>query len=112
MNEIIKKRRIKIDKITCAGCENIIHDSLSMIDGVKEVKTDSSGVFIKYDLKKVNLDDILRKIRDLNYNPSAGFFQKLKTGFVNFTEENERDNLHAPVHSCCSTNCGNSVCKL
>ena len=112
MNEIIKNRTIKIDNITCEGCEKTIHDSLAMMEGVKEVTTDSSGVFIKYDLKKINLEDIMEKIKELNYNPSAGIFQKMKTGFINFTERNERDNLHAPVHSCCSANCGSSICRL
>ena len=112
MNEIIKKRTIKIDNITCEGCEKIIHDSLAMMEGVKEVITNSSGVAIKYDLKKINLEDILEKIKKLGYNPSTGFFQKMKTGFINFTEENERDNLHTEFHSCCSLYCSDTKCSL
>lgn len=112
MDERIKNRTIKIDNIVCEGCENTINNALSAIDGIKEVKTDRSGVSVKYDLLKVNMEDILGKIRELKYNTSTGFFQKLKTGFINFTERNERDNLNAPVHSCCSTNCADNANKL
>lgn len=103
MKEIIKKRDIHVEEMTCGGCERNIDETLSAIDGVKDVKVDRKGsVHIKYDLMKVNLQCIEEKIKEINFRLGTGFFDRLKRGFINFTEENERGNMNAAPHSCCT----------
>lgn len=102
MKEIIKKRDIHVEGMTCEGCERNINEALTALDGVEEVKADKSGtVHVEYNLTKINLDCIENKIRELNFHPGKSFFDKMKRGFINFTEQNERDNMNAEIHSCC-----------
>jgi len=54
MQQIVKKRTIKVSGMTCGGCEKNIENALSEIDGISEVKADRKGsVYIEYDLMKV-----------------------------------------------------------
>ncbi len=102
MREIIKKRTIPVKGMTCEGCENKINNTLSSLDGVEKVIAKKEGkVYIEYDLMKVNLETIENKITELNYTISGSLFHKIKRGFINFTEQNEYDNMHAEPHSCC-----------
>jgi len=74
MGELIKKRTIKVKGMHCENCESKINNALSKINGIKEVKADKAGkVYLKYDLLKINLENIEKQIIKLGYELSEEF---------------------------------------
>ena len=102
--ELIRKRTIKIENMTCAGCGVTITDELSKLDGVISVKADyKKGIVnVEYDLMHIELKDIESKLNDMDYSVNKRFLYRLRDGFVHFTEENERNNQTTKPASCCS----------
>ncbi len=103
MDEIIKKRTIKVEGMTCEGCEKKINDTISNLKGVKQVKADKAGeVHLQYNLLKIKLEDIEKQITKLGYNLSNKLVDKMKRGWIHNTEQNEYDTMTAPAAPCCS----------
>ena len=102
--QLIKKRTIKIDSMSCAGCETKITDDVLRLRGVVSVSVDYKAfkIYVSYDLLRINLKDIEEKLNELGYSASKGFIYKVRDGFVHFSEENERDNISAKPAACCS----------
>lgn len=101
--EIIKKRKINVEGMTCEGCEKKIDEALSKINGIKQVKADKAGkVYLEYDLMKIKLKGIEEQIIKLGYKLPNKFLDRTKRGFIHDTEQNEYDNMNAPDTPCCS----------
>lgn len=64
----MKDITLKVEGMVCGGCENRIQNTLSMIDGIKDVKADhvSGEVKIKAE-DNVNEEELKQKIEDLDY---------------------------------------------
>lgn len=61
---------IKVDNISCQHCVKSIHDAVSGIVGVKEVKVDlkTKLVQINFDEKFINQYILIEKIEDQGFN--------------------------------------------
>ena len=100
----IKKRKIFVDNISCISCEDKIRDELVKMNGIDEVQVNrrSGKVSVVYDLLKIDFEKIEQKIGEIGYTIHESFFDRLKDKYIHFTEENERDNINAPLMPCCS----------
>ena len=102
--ESIKKRKLLVNNMTCEGCEEKIKNEVLKLNGVNtvEVNHKTGTVNVRYDLLQVNLSEIENKIKSTGYKLNNNLLYKLKSGFIHFLEENERDNITTKVSSCCS----------
>ena len=100
----LKRRTISIDNLSCPSCENTVSDALSRIEGVSEVMVDHErgSVNIAYDVMAVDLAHIEEEIEQSGYTIHDSVLHRIKDSFIRFTEQNERDNRHAPAMPCCS----------
>ena len=110
MNEIIKKRIIRVDRMTCGGCEQTINKGLLELEGVKTAISDRRGtVYVEYDLLKTRLEDIENKIIQVGYKIPGNIFNAIKTGWIHFIEKNEYDNFTSPAKHCCTVDRGGHI---
>lgn len=64
----MKHIELNVEGMMCEKCENRIKNSLSMIEGIRNVKAsrENKKVIIDAD-DNVNEDDIVKRIEDLDY---------------------------------------------
>lgn len=64
-----KTYNLKIEGMTCTGCESAIKKSVKKLNGVKDVQADykTGEGTVKFDKNKVNIDDIIQSIEKLGY---------------------------------------------
>jgi copper chaperone CopZ len=101
--KIVKKRKIKLGSRESHNNRNGIRDSLLKTDGIISVDIDSqkNHIQVEYELKKINFEAIEQLISKAGLELSNNWTEKFKRGMSKFTEQNELDNLNAPVSSCC-----------
>ena len=60
---------LKVEGMTCGGCEKTIEGNLLQLDGVSEVKAchKKQTVDLKMDTNEVSKDQIITKIKDIGY---------------------------------------------
>lgn len=103
MDEIIKKRTMKIDGSKCHGCEDQILKMLFNSKGIKKADINNkSRVKIEYDLLMINYEMIETMLDQTGCIANKNLFDKFKTGWINFTEENEYINMKSKSKHCCS----------
>ncbi len=102
--ESIKKRTVKVDNMNCTGCEETISRELLSLNGICEIHPDykTGKIRVNYDLLKIKLKDIEKKLDDLDYSVHNNLINRISSGLIHFTEENERSNLSIKPASCCS----------
>ncbi len=103
MREIIKKRIINAIGITCNGCVNTIDYELTKLEGVKSAIAGVEGhVYVEYDLMKITINEIEDHLVELGYILSNSYWDRFKSGWRHFAEQNELDNMHSVHRSCCT----------
>lgn len=72
MAQHIIKKTLKIEGMTCSGCENRIDRKLRTLPGVKEISVsfNNSMVTISYDLEVIKIISIIKAIESLDYKVS------------------------------------------
>ena len=89
--------------MTCEGCINWINETLSKIDGVKEVRVKKMGyVYVEYDLMKISIKKIENEIIVLGYGISKNLWQRVKRSWIHYSEDTEYENMNLPAPPCCS----------
>ncbi len=106
---IVKKRKIAIESVDQVSDINRIEESLMRINGMISVGVDltKNVLRLEYDLRKIKFEVIEKSIKELGLKLSQEFLQRCKRGMAKFTEQNELDNLNAPMSSCCDDPKGN-----
>lgn len=100
---IVRKRKVAMESLTQVSDINRIEERLMGITGVisVDVEVQKNVLRLEYDLRKTKFEVIEKSIRELGLKLSQKFFQRFKRGMAKFTEQNELDNLTAPLSSCC-----------
>lgn len=100
---LIKKRKFAVVGIKDKEIQNKIKEHLIKKVGILSVDADAQKglVRVKYDLRQINFETIEKSIIELGFGLSQKLSEKFKRGMAKFTEQNELDNLNAPVSSCC-----------
>ncbi|MGB6866952.1 MAG: heavy-metal-associated domain-containing protein [Candidatus Aminicenantaceae bacterium] len=112
--KIMEKRRIKLGSAEGYQHGNDVHSSLLKTDGIISVEIDrqKNQIQVEYELKKINFEAIEQLIKKLGIELSNNWHEKFKRGMSKFTEQNELDNLNAPVSSCCDDpKAGTKACR-
>jgi copper chaperone CopZ len=67
----MKSVQIKTTGMSCTGCEGLVKEMVSALDGVKTVKPSFKKelVEVKFDETKTNAEDIKAKIKEAGYKP-------------------------------------------
>lgn len=85
-----KSTQIKIKGMHCGGCESIIEEALTKVNGVIEAKANYSTAkcLVVYDEEKISLDDIYQIIEGSGYqveltpDDKGSFFVKLSLSLL------------------------------
>jgi copper chaperone CopZ len=102
MDEIVKRRTLRLSKNSSECGETNIGDQLSAMDGVKSVTLDRGVVSLEYDLRKVQLSDIEDAIEQSGFTLANTLLARLKRVAVRTMEQNELDNITQRLSPCCS----------
>ncbi len=99
----LKHHHIRFKQTPAWGSTNEWEDELAKLDGVRRVDIDTvkRDVFVEYDLLKCREEDIERWLVEAGFTLDDSLLQKFKRGWIQFTEENELDNLKSKPRSCC-----------
>jgi hypothetical protein len=65
------------------------------------VDVQNNVIRLEYDLRKIKFESIEKSMDELGLKLSRKLLERWKRGMVKFNEQNELDNLKAPVSSCC-----------
>jgi copper chaperone CopZ len=85
------------------GADSVrLEAALSGVTGVKQVSMAGATVRVTYDLAQADLDIILDQIAKAGGAASCGLFERIRLGWLRFSEKNRRDNILAPVRDCCN----------
>jgi len=82
MEQRLNRKVLRIDGMTCTGCEMRIENALKKLEGVIEVKAAfvSSNVYITYNANIIGLEQIIQAIEKLDYRvknkPGTAFVPK------------------------------------
>lgn len=85
------------------GSPDELEALLKKISGVTEVRVDagSSDVFVEYDLARCSEEAIEKWMTQAGFALDDSVMERLKRGWIHYTEENEQDALSREPHPCC-----------
>ena len=65
------KLTIKVEGMHCTGCEGLVKETVSELEGVSSVKADhkKGTVEVKYEAAKTTVEEIKKKIVEAGYTP-------------------------------------------
>ena len=93
----IKRHQIVISETI--STENIteLSKAVSGMMGVKEFNANREAVYVTYDLMEVSLEDIERTIEGVLGKLGSPMVDRIKRGWIHYTEECELENLAHPA---------------
>jgi len=102
MNEI-RRHHIRFKDSPDTGVSEDWAAELGRVHGVSTVEIDAAkrDVFVEYDLRKCCEEAIEHRLVSLGFTLEDGFMERLKRGYIHYTEKNEMDSLEAEPGSCC-----------
>jgi YHS domain-containing protein len=92
-SEVIKEQKIQLVNAIDEKTETIIRSNLQSLMGVKEVQFLEQSIVVTYDLIQVSLEDIENSIVMIVGKLNSVITEKIKRGFIHYTEECELENL-------------------
>lgn len=103
MQEIWKRRRIRITRPGIDDWRERLQQSLTSVAGVRACRIRESGtVEVEYNLRTVRFEQIADLVRSAGCKLHPGPWERMKHRFIRYTEQNELDQLTAPQRPCCS----------
>ncbi len=78
--------------------------AIKRLNGVRRVEIDpeKKEVFVEYDLLKCTEADIEKKMIDEGFVLDSSLGERLKRGWLHYSEENEREAMRAEPRPCCT----------
>jgi len=78
--------------------------AIKRLDGVVHVEIDNEikEVAVEYDLLKCTEADIETKMKEEGFTLNEGLTQRLKRGWLHYTEDNEQEAMRAEPKPCCT----------
>lgn len=94
---------LKVTRMVCLECEEIIVEGLAALDGVISVVANwqKNIVRVTYDIHKVQMGSVEKLLTEIGFPPDLGFFQRKKRDWMRFTDQNRMDSLNHQG-ACCS----------
>lgn len=103
MSEFKKHHHIKFKEGPNNGKATEWESMLKKVHGVISVNinNDKNDLSVEYDLQLCSEEAIEHWMVKAGFVLDNSFMERIKRGFIHYTEENTRDNLESKSHSCC-----------
>jgi len=98
----LKKRSFSLDTPPSDQERQAIVETLSALMGVRAVSLDGKRLSISYDLLEATAQQIETALLQIDGALDQGWLQRLKRGWINYSEETELDNLTSEPSACCN----------
>lgn len=76
----------------------LLKTNLTEMMGIKDVSIEDNKVSISYDLLQVTRQQIENRLAEIGIKLGNDWMERLRRAWVHDSEENELDNLAAPIH--------------
>jgi len=99
---IIKRRRFKLDRPIVGMQREDLLATLNQLMSVRNASIEGDSLSLDYNLLEINAGQIEAALVKAGASMGSGWSERLKRGWVNYTEENELDNLASGDAACCN----------
>ncbi len=99
---VIKRRTFLLDHAVGEAMEYQLNDALRQMMGVRDVRVNGREISVTYDLLEDTAEQVEQALADAGAAFGSGWAERLKRGWVHYTEETELDNLAAGDAACCN----------
>ncbi len=101
-SEILKCRKFRLDQSLTIPQGEKISKELQQLMGIKQVDIQSQTIAVTYDLRQCRAEQVEACLSGAGVKLGEGWSDRLRLGWMHYTEENELDNLTAQQGACCS----------
>ena len=102
-NQRLMQRKFHLERFFDDPSQSdIVCEELSQMMGVKQVEIEGREIRLTYDLFQCTAKQIEERLRQAGVRLGKGWADKLKRGWMKYTEENELDNLLEQPKACCN----------
>jgi len=95
---ILKQRTMNLDSALDEKSAKVLISQLTEMMGVEKAVIDGDKIIINYDLLQVTRQQIENKLAELGIKFGGKWLERLRRAWLHDSEENELDNLAAPIH--------------
>ncbi len=100
--KVVKRRSFTLDSpVDLVHREHLI-GVLELLMGIQHVNIDQRKISIDYNLIEITASQIEQALENAGATLGSGWSERLKRGWVHYTEENELDHLAAGEAACCN----------
>jgi len=99
---VIKRRTFTLDQPLAGMHREDLLMALNQLMSVRNVSIEGNRLSIDYNLLEVNAGQIEAVLVKAGVSMGSGWAERLKRGWVHYTEENELDNLASGEAACCN----------
>jgi len=100
--EILKCRQFRFDQpLTSAQSEKVSRE-LGLLMGVKQVDVQGQAIAVTYNLRQCRAKQIEARLSAAGIKLGEGWSDRLRLGWIHYSEENELDHLAEPSGACCN----------
>ncbi len=99
---IIKRRHFLLDRAVDDTQKQHLMRAIEQLMGVRNVHVDKRRVSIDYNLLEARAEQIEKALLKAGAALGSGWGERLKRGWIHYTEENELDHLAADDAACCN----------
>lgn len=98
------RRCIKIPALSQAADAATVVAAVGELPGVHSVITDldQHQIVVDYDASQSSYQEIVQTLKGAGLSPANGWWDRMKGGWYQYTDENARENAKAPPPSCCN----------
>ena len=100
--EALKCRKFRLGQPLTPTQSEKVSKELGLLMGIKQVDVQSQAIAITYDLRQCRAEQIEACLSGAGIKLGEGWSDRLRLGWIHYTEENELDNLAAQPGACCS----------
>ena len=100
--ETLKCRKFRLEQPLTTPQSDSISKELGLLMGVRQVEIQSQAIAITYDLRQCRAEQIEACLSGAGITLGEGWSDRLRLGWVHYTEENELDNLVEQPGACCN----------
>jgi len=100
--EVIKRRTFSLDQAMGGMQAEALLMALKQLMSVDNINIEGDRISIDYDLLEINASQIEAALVAAGASMGSGWAERLKRGWIHYTEENQLDNLAAAESACCN----------
>ncbi len=95
---ILKRRIMTLVAPLDEDSKALLKASVAEMMGIKDVSIDDDKISVSYDLLQVTRQQIENRLAEIGIKLGSDWMERLRRAWVHDSEENELDNLAAPIH--------------